>query len=336
MAVSSRESVPDMLVPGQHIASYRIDRLLGRGGMGAVYAATHTGIARQVAIKVLHAEHATEPEFVRRFLDEARAVNLISHPNIVDIYDVGQTPDRAPYLVMEYLPGQVLSTRMRWSGGRLGHTTLRFARQIASALAAAHARGIVHRDLKPDNVMVVGDPELPAGERVKVLDFGIAKLGPAAHGPGDPNRTARASIMGTPTYMAPEQCRGAESVDDRADVYALGVMLYQLLVGRPPFVARSMTELLGMHQFVAPTPLATIDPNIPARLASLVHAMLAKNPRARPPMIWVAIELDAIGHVSAPVPVDRRIRARMVALVGGFLALVLVAAIVTAAIVGRR
>jgi serine/threonine protein kinase len=112
MVVSPRESVPDTLAPGQHIASYRIDRLLGRGGMGAVYAATHTGIARQVAIKVLHAEHATEPEFVRRFLDEARAVNLISHPNIVDIYDVGQTPDRAPYLVMEYLAGESLAERL--------------------------------------------------------------------------------------------------------------------------------------------------------------------------------------------------------------------------------
>ena len=334
--VATRDSAPDALAPGQQIASYRIDRLLGRGGMGAVYAATHTGIARPVAIKVLHAEHATEPEFVRRFLDEARAVNVIQHPNIVDIYDVGQTVDRAPYLVMEYLPGQPLSTRMRWSGGRLGHTTLRFARQIASALAAAHARGIVHRDLKPDNVMIVGDPEIVAGERVKVLDFGIAKLGPAAHGRDDLNRTARATIMGTPTYMAPEQCRGAESVDDRADVYALGVILYQLLVGRPPFVARSMTELLGMHQFVAPTPLATIDPNIPARLASLVHAMLAKDPRARPPMSWVAAELDAIGHVSAPAPVDRQIRTRAIALVCALLALAIAAAVVTAMLVGRR
>jgi len=334
--VSSRESGADALAPGQQLASYRIDRLLGRGGMGAVYAATHTGIARQVAIKVLHAEHATESEFVRRFLDEARAVNLISHPNIVNIYDVGQTPDGAPYLVMEYLPGQPLSTRMRWSGGRLGHTTLRFARQIASALAAAHARGIVHRDLKPDNVMIVGDPELPAGERVKVLDFGIAKLGPAALGRDDLHRTARAMIMGTPTYMSPEQCRGADGVDDKADVYALGVILYQLLTGRPPFIAQSMTELLGMHQFVAPTPLATIDPNIPPRLVSLVHAMLAKDSRERPPMSRVAAELDAIGHVSEPVAVDWKIRMRVLALVCGVIAAALVAVIAAVVIVGRR
>jgi len=329
----SLESAPDVLAPGQQISSYRIDRLLGRGGMGAVYAATHIGIARQVAIKVLHPEHAANPEFIRRFLDEARAVNLIQHPNIIDIYDVGELPDRSAYLVMEYLQGQPLSNRMRWSGGRLGHATLRFARQIASALAVAHMRGIVHRDLKPDNVMIVGDPEMPAGERVKVLDFGIAKLGPSARAREDLARTTRASIMGTPTYMAPEQCRGAELADDKTDVYALGVILYQLLIGRPPFVAQTMTELLGMHQFVAPTPLRAIDPNIPVRLANLVHAMLEKDPHVRPPMHRVAAELDAIGHVSAPAAVDRRIRARRAALVCGMLAMAALVAVIVAAVI---
>ncbi|HEU4727023.1 MAG TPA: serine/threonine-protein kinase [Kofleriaceae bacterium] len=324
----AREPAPDTLAPGQHIASYRIERLLGRGGMGSVYAAVHTGIGRPVAIKVLHAEHAAVPELARRFFDEARAVNLIGHPNIVDIYDVGQTADGAAYLVMEYLHGQPLATRMRWSGGRLGHATLRFARQIAAALAAAHARGVVHRDLKPDNVMIVGDPEMPDGERVKVLDFGIAKLG-AAHGRPDPRRTARASIMGTPTYMAPEQCRGAESVDPQADVYALGVMLYQLLAGRPPFVARTLTELLAMHQFATPAPLTDVDPHVPARLAELVHAMLAKEPPARPSMSRVAAELDAIGQVSAAVPVARGVRMRAIALVGG---MALASAIIAGAI----
>jgi serine/threonine protein kinase len=316
-----------VLVPGQQIASYRIERLLGSGGMGAVYAATHTGIARQVAIKVLHAEHAADPEFAWRFLNEARAVNVIQHPNIVDIYDVGQLPDGAAYLVMEYLQGQPLSTRMRWSGGRLGHATLRFARQIASALAAAHAQGIIHRDLKPENVMIVGDPEMPAGERAKVLDFGLAKLGPAARARDDVARTAEYIIVGTPTYMAPEQCR-AEEVNDRADVYALGVILYQLLAGKPPFVGRGAAELLGMHQFVQPAPLATIDPHLSPRLAGLVHAMLAKAPDARPSMSAVAAELDAISHVSAPVPIGRRVRTRALALVCGMLA---VAALVVAA-----
>ncbi|HET7501903.1 MAG TPA: serine/threonine-protein kinase, partial [Kofleriaceae bacterium] len=280
----------------------------------------------------LHAEHAAVPELARRFLDEARAVNRIGHPNIVDIHDIGQTPDGAAYLVMEYLAGQPLAMRMRWSGGRLGHATLRFARQIAAALAAAHARGVVHRDLKPDNVMIVGDPEMPDGERVKVLDFGIAKLG-EAHGRPDPRRTARASIMGTPTYMAPEQCRGAESVDAQADVYALGVMLYQLLAGRPPFVARTLTELLAMHQFAAPRPLVEIDPGIPPRLVELVHAMLAKPPAARPVMARVAAELDAIGQVAIPVPVARGIRVRAIAVVGGLaLASALVAGAIAAAV----
>jgi serine/threonine protein kinase len=328
----AREPARDTLAPGQHVASYRIERLLGRGGMGSVYAAVHTGIGRLVAIKVLHAEHAGIPEYARRFIDEARAVNLIQHPNIVDIHDTGQAPDGSAYLVMEYLHGQPLAMRMRWSGGRLGHATLRFARQIASALAAAHARGIVHRDLKPDNVMIVGDPEMPDGERVKVLDFGIAKLG-AAHARLDLRRTAQASIMGTPTYMAPEQCRGAESVDPQADVYALGVILYQLLAGRPPFIARTTSEMLAMHQFATPAPLAHADPHIPVRLAGLVHAMLAKEPQARPVMSRVAGELEAIGQVSAPVPVARGIRMRAIALICGMaLASALVAGAIAAAV----
>jgi serine/threonine-protein kinase len=236
---------------------------------------------------------------------------------------------------MEYLQGQPLSSRMRWSGGRLGLATLRFARQIASALAAAHRRGIVHRDLKPDNVMIVGDPEIPAGERVKVLDFGIAKLGPAARGHENLAQTARASIMGTPTYMAPEQCRGAELASDRTDVYALGVILYQLLIGRPPFVAQTMAELLGMHQFVAPAPLLSIDPGIPARLAGLVHAMLAKDPQARPAMHHVAAELDAIGHVFTPAGFDRQIRVRRATLMFGMLMIAaLVATVIVAAVRG--
>jgi serine/threonine-protein kinase len=140
--------------------------------------------------------------------------------------------------------------------------------------------------------------------------------------------------MGTPTYMAPEQCRGAAAVDDRADVYALGVILYQLLVGRPPFVARSMGELLGMHQFVAPAPLGSIDPTIPVRLAGLVHAMLAKEPALRPPMQRVAAELDAIGHVSAPAPIDRQRRARAILVVcGAVVATAAIAAGVAAAVV---
>jgi eukaryotic-like serine/threonine-protein kinase len=322
-------------VPGQQIASYRVDRLLGRGGMGAVYAATHTGIARQVAIKVLHAEHAEDPEYTRRFLNEARAVNLIQHPNIVDIYDVGELPDGSAYLVMEYLQGQALATRMRWSGGRLGHATLRFARQIAAALAAAHARGIVHRDLKPDNVMIVGDPETPGGERAKVLDFGLAKLGPSARASGDVARTAQFIVVGTPTYMAPEQCRADESVNDKADVYALGVMLYQLLAGKPPFVGRGAAELIGMHQFMNPAPLATIDPFISARLAGLVHAMLAKDPRTRPSMQAVAAELEAIGQVSAPVPVNRRVRMRALALVCGMVGAAALVVAAVAAVLAR-
>jgi serine/threonine-protein kinase len=214
---------------GQHIGPYRVLREIGQGGMGAVFEAVHTQIERKVAIKVLRAEFAQNQQLVARFFNEARAVNIVNHPSVVQISEFGQLPNGLAYIVMEYLAGEPLGARMKRQGGRLSvPEALRLTRQIAAALAAAHAKGIVHRDLKPDNVMIVPDPEAPGGERAKVLDFGIAKVLASAQGhTGDAmeqsSQTRTGMMVGTPLYMAPEQCRGSGTIDDRADVYSLGV-----------------------------------------------------------------------------------------------------------------
>src|SRR4051794_38519074 len=173
---------------GQQIGPYRVLREIGRGGMGAVFEAINTQIERKVAIKILRSEFAQNQQLVARFFNEARAVNIVNHPSVVQISEFGQLPDGLAYIVMEFLEGESLGSRMKRQGGRLTiPETLRLTRQIAAALAAAHAKGIVHRDLKPDNVMIVPDPEAPGGERAKVLDFGIAKVLASAQGHnGDP------------------------------------------------------------------------------------------------------------------------------------------------------
>ncbi len=226
---------------GQRIGNYRVMRKIGEGGMGAVFEAIHEQIERRVAIKVLHAKYTQEPEIAKRFINEARAVNIVQHSGLVGAYEFGTLPDGAAYIVMEYLDGETLSARLRKSGGVLGLASLNLTRQIASALAAAHQKGIIHRDLKPANVIVVPEPEAPGGERAKILDFGIAKVTPpkGEEGPtgGGELKTRTGVFMGTPKYMAPEQCRGAGTVDDKADVYSLGAMFYQMLSGRPPFDA---------------------------------------------------------------------------------------------------
>ena len=159
----------------QTIGPYRVIREVGKGGMGAVYEAIHPQIERKVAIKVLHPEYAVNQQVVQRFFNEARAVNIVNHPSVVQISEFGQQPDGTAYIVMEFLEGESLGGRMKRLGGKLSVAdTLRLTRQVAAALAAAHAKNIVHRDLKPDNVMIVSDPEAPGGERAKILDFGIA------------------------------------------------------------------------------------------------------------------------------------------------------------------
>src|SRR5262252_1294511 len=199
------------------VGEYRVLRKIGEGGMGAVYAAVHPVIGKRVAIKVLAPHIASNPELVRRFVDEARAVNKIGHPNIVDIFSFGWLPDRRHYFAMEFLDGQSLAERIK-RGSFQPDEARRLLRHICQALEAAHRQGIVHRDLKPDNIWVV-EPQ-HSDSYAKLLDFGIAKL----VGDNDTGtRTQTGVLMGTPAYMSPEQCKGA-GVDHRTDIYALGMI----------------------------------------------------------------------------------------------------------------
>jgi serine/threonine-protein kinase len=289
---------------GQQVGSYKIIARIGEGGMGAVYEAIDEQIGKRVAIKVLHKEHAKNQQIANRFINEARAINVVEHPGIVTVSSFGQLPDGTAYIVMELLKGETLNARMKKLGGRMQMLeALRLVRQIASALAAAHEKGIIHRDLKPDNIMLVGDSAMPGGERTKLLDFGIAKLKQEYQGSGDQVMTRAGVMMGTPLYMAPEQCRNASDVDDKADVYSLGVMLYRMLAGKPPFSAPGTGELMAMHIYMQPPPLQGVNPALPESLVQLVHRMLAKNRVERPSMAQVAQELDLIGSkASGMVP----------------------------------
>jgi serine/threonine protein kinase len=170
---------------GAKIGSYRIVRLVGEGGMGKVYEATHEQLGRRAAIKILRTEYARDPHMMARFLNEARAGGLVGHPGIGGVYEVGKLDGGAPYIVMEYLDGETLANRLARAGS-LGSDAFRIGRQVASALAAVHEKGIIHRDLKPDNIMLVPDAEAPGGERAKVLDFGLAKLHWSQHAPRRP------------------------------------------------------------------------------------------------------------------------------------------------------
>ncbi|HVV88436.1 MAG TPA: serine/threonine-protein kinase, partial [Kofleriaceae bacterium] len=262
---------------GQSLGSYTIERELGRGGMGAVYTAVHTLLGRRAAVKVLLAELSTNQELVQRFFNEARAATAIKHPSIVEIYDFGWAPDGSAYIVMELMEGEPLAARLARLRRLPVATALTIARQVANALAAAHRAGIVHRDLKPDNVFLVSDIEVVGGERVKLLDFGIAKL--AAD--GGVSKTTTGAIMGTPLYMSPEQCEGARKVDHRADLYSLGCMLFEMIGGRPPFQSEGVGGLIGMHLHVPAPHLRSVAPDAPAEVEAIVAKLLAKNPADR-------------------------------------------------------
>lgn len=278
---------------GTTIGNYQVLQLIGAGGMGAVYEAVQQPIGRRVAIKVLHPEYAHDREVLKRFFNEARAANLISHPSIVQVSDYGQLPNGSAYLVMEYLNGATLDERLDASGGRLSaEEAQHITWQLASGLGAAHAAGIVHRDLKPSNIMLIPDAIMPGGIRVKILDFGVAKLGQSV---SSSHKTRTGSVLGTPTYMAPEQCIGAEQVDGKADVYALGIILFQSLAGAPPFSASSDLAVLNMQVSSDLPSLQQRAPNVPSGLAELVRKMLRKNPAERPSMSDVAASLQRFG-----------------------------------------
>jgi serine/threonine-protein kinase len=264
---------------GGTIGSYRITEKLGEGGMGVVYAAEHQVMGRRAVVKMLRTHLSGDKDIVKRFFNEARAAARIRHPGIVDVYDVGYHDDGAAYIVMDRLDGESLAQRVRRAGRLDTDTAVSLLRQVLGALGAAHAAGIVHRDLKPDNIFVVRDPELPSGERPKILDFGIAKL--QGEGGGHGVTTQTGAMMGTPVYMSPEQCRGAGEVDHRTDLYAIGCILFELLTGRPPFLADAPGDLMVAHMRDEPPLARSFCATVPAALDDIIRALLAKDPDDR-------------------------------------------------------
>ena len=266
---------------GETLGNYRIVGKIGEGGMGAVYQAEHALIGRRAAIKVLLPELSSRSDVVRRFFNEARAVANLNHPAIIDIFDFGFHTDGSGYIVMELLEGQSLGARLNRVGSLASATAVNLTRQIAAAMSVAHGHGVVHRDLKPDNLFLVPDRTGAPGELIKILDFGVAKLASAGSSQG-PGVTNSGTLLGTPLYMAPEQCRGAGMVDARADIYALGCVVYHMLSGQPPFVYDFPGELIAAHQLEAPRPLRLLDAVVAPALEAVVLRTLAKRPEDRP------------------------------------------------------
>jgi serine/threonine protein kinase len=269
-------------VLGEIIKDFKITARLGRGGMGEVYAATHQLLQTSVAIKLLHEDISKDQTHVQRFFNEALAASKIKHAGIVKIFDAGFHERRA-FMIMELLDGESLAARLRRSHPVPLDELIDLGAQLAGVLEATHAAGIIHRDLKPDNVFLVPDAELSRGVRVKVLDFGIAKLAPGAETDATALTTSNTS-MGTPSYMAPELWSDAASADARTDVYALGCVLFEIGCGRPPFVAASIGEACNKHMHEVPPRVRTLAPALPAELDDLVARMLAKPAAERPSM----------------------------------------------------
>ena len=291
---------PDLLI-GQTIGNYLVTQKLGEGGMGSVYLAEHPAIGKKVALKVLHAEFSNNQEVAERFFQEAKAVNNIGHPNIVDIVDYGVIQsailgrEQLVYFIMEYLPGTTLSHLIRAESPLPPERALGIAMQVADALAASHRAGIVHRDLKPDNIML--QQRGREHDFVKLLDFGIAKLtgdGKSSH------RTRTGIVMGTPAYMSPEQCEGRANVDERTDIYALGILLYEMLTGRVPFIGEGYGEILVQHLTQHPIPPSKYR-MLPAHLEVVVLKALEKRPDMRYPTMdeFMRAMADPVGYVEA-------------------------------------
>lgn len=252
---------------------YRVEEKIGEGGMGVVYLASHAVLQKKLALKVLRGDGSRDPDVVQRFMQEAQAATSIGHANIVDITDFGRLSDGSVYFVMEFLDGISLTDLIKRGGAVRVEEAIHLVRQIGSALEAAHARGIVHRDLKPDNIFVIRQGK--DARFVKVLDFGVAKVGGAAS-----KLTKTGMVFGTPHYMSPEQAAG-QSVDQRTDVYALGVIMYEMFSGKVPFDADTFMGILSKHMFDAPPrPTDAMGASI-GPLEAVILRALEKNPDRR-------------------------------------------------------
>ena len=282
---------------GKLIGNYRIIRELGGGAMGKVYYAEHALMGRRAAIKVIRDELSSDQESVQRFINEARLVSRIGHPNIVEITDFGQYESRY-YIIMELLEGETLEERLTREGKLDEVTAVQLTICIADALRSAHELGVVHRDLKPENIFLAqrAGLELPV---VKVLDFGIAKLMCA---PGNNGQsTSPGAVIGTPQYMSPEQCQGDEHLDHRSDIYSLGVILYRMLAGRVPFERDSVIQIMSAHIHAAVPSLRALRSDVSQRAETAVLRALQKKPEQRfSDMLGFRYALE--GRVTTPVP----------------------------------
>ena len=285
---------------GEVVRGYRLVRLLGQGAMGVVYLGEHKNLGTKAAIKLIAPELSSKPDLVNRFFDEARAAALVDHPGVVKVFDCDVDPASGrAFIVMEYLEGQSLRQRLQEPPRLSVGEAARLTREIAAVLRKVHEIGIVHRDLKPDNVFLIAAGRSPSEAGVKILDFGVAKLGTSL------NRqfagTLEGSLLGTPAYMSPEQCRGAVDLDAKTDVYALGCMLFEMIAGFPPFRGDGLGELMSAHLTMTPPSLSSLGLTVSADVEALIARSLAKAPADRPTVQDVATTL-APHAAAAPVP----------------------------------
>jgi eukaryotic-like serine/threonine-protein kinase len=289
---NKRDTAPDGNLGRRLIDQYVLVEKIGEGGMGAVYLADQPTMGRRAVVKLLHPSLSRDPQVAARFNLEARAAAALNHPHIVTVYNYGALPDGVLFLAMEHLDGRDLERAIEESGRLSPARAVHIAKQICEALGEAHARGVVHRDLKPSNVMLVTRGR--DDEFVKVLDFGIAKVRGVA-------LTATGTIFGTPEYMSPEQLRGHE-LDGRSDLYALGVVLFEMLAGRLPFACETPEQHMTAHLETLPPSLMSVVPEaeVPRELDALVARLLAKDPAARPSSAEELSELLAAAIAESP------------------------------------
>jgi serine/threonine-protein kinase len=269
--------------------------------MGTVYQAEHIVLHSPAAVKILLPQHSQDATVVDRFFQEARAASAIRSPGIVEVFDFGRLANGQAYIAMELLRGEDLTSFLARHKVLDPSVATHIALEMFAALNATHLIGVVHRDLKPDNIYLVRDAGAPGGVRVKILDFGIAKLiGDGLGGNAPRPKSKGGLILGTPMYMAPEQCKGGMPLDARIDLYAVGCILFEMLTGRPPFVASGEGEVMAMHIYEPPPRLSNLAPHLPVELDALIAKLLTKAPEDRIPS--AAYALAALERASLPAP----------------------------------
>jgi serine/threonine protein kinase len=276
MSIIGRGPLPDLLPAGTKLGSYVIRERLGGGGMASVYLAEHATIGRPFAVKVLSRILASKPAVVVRFLQEAKASSKVRHENVVEVTDFGETSDGRPFMVMEYLEGESLAATLRREGALPWERARSMLVQLLAALQAAHEHGVIHRDMKPENVFRIS--RMGSDDFLKVFDFGIAKVLLGDDGNPAKPLTIEGQILGTPAYMSPEQCLG-DPVDARSDLYAVGVIAYEMAVGRPPFEGKETSKLLYDQVYTRVPDMSAVAPEvkIDRRVEQMIRKALEKD-----------------------------------------------------------